>query len=302
MDRKAQRIENIRAHLRDLIYDQHREQVDPKDITNTHRSRAPFQFIFKSDDPKQPKVSIASISQPDYDAIMRLITTGRLRAVRIDGSPDTSNLQQDIDLSQRSPTGTIETTFTPGPVEQLVVRKRESLGLDEASTGSFQTPQLLPTLPPFSTIMTHGSGLTLSPPQSTTQISPSSHSRSFDNPIGLSSFPVSTAMALDDPPGSPGTTCWGQIHKDLQVLRAGAAQWAEDLGDIQTRIEELSKLEKEVGRESSEVAYSEIEQLKSENSALRLRVEILEKENKNVTKERDFLKRLLDRIPSAERF
>ncbi|RVD80811.1 uncharacterized protein DFL_008702 [Arthrobotrys flagrans] len=299
MDRKAQRIETTRMHLRNLIYEQHGEQVNPKEITNTHRSRAPFQFVFKSDDPKQPRVSIASISQPDYDAIMRLIKAGRLRAIRIDDNPDFVGLKQDPDVSQQSPTEIFETGITPSPIEsvrQLTFNRRESLNIEEAMAGRFRTGGVLPTLPPFSTIMTHENTLALSPPLHGAQLPSLPHSQSLDNLIPLTSFPTPTAMVIDDPLDSPGSACWSQIHKDIEGLRLGATQWAEELGDVQTRIEVLSKLEKQVGKEGSQVAYSEMEKLKLENVALKLRVKALEKENRDITNERDFLKRLLDRI------
>ncbi|KAK6536360.1 hypothetical protein TWF281_000599 [Arthrobotrys megalospora] len=303
MDRKAQRIETIRTALRDLIYEQHREQVDPKEITNTHRSRAPFQYVFKSDDPKQPKVSIASISQPDYDTIMRLIKARRLRAIRIDDNPDVVGLKQEGDISQQSPTETIEGGIIPSPVEsnrQFALNRRSSSALEEATAFRYPIPTTLTKLPPFSAFIADRNvrnALAVSPPTSVpTQIPALPHSRSVDNLAGFGSF---SAMAIDGAPDSPGTVCWNQIHKDIQGLRAGVTRWAEGLDDVQARIEELSKLEKEVGKEESRVAYSEIEKLKSENATLKLRVEALENENKNITNERDFWKRLQGRISQS---
>ncbi|KAF3179441.1 hypothetical protein TWF225_003404 [Orbilia oligospora] len=299
MDRKAQRIETIRAHLRNLIYDQHGELVDPKDITNTHRSRAPFQFVFKSDDPKQPKVSIASISQPDYDAIMRLIKAGRLRASRIDENLTFFGFKQDPDSSQRSPTEIFETSASSSPIEsarQLMfhMHKRELSSSEETMPGRSQAGAILPTLPPFSTIMTRRNTSPLSPHLQTTQPPPPPHPQGFDSFIPLGSHPIPTAMAIDEPPGSPGLACWSQLNKHIHKLRLGAVQWAEDLGDIQTRVEELSKLENQVSAKSSQEIYLKVESLRSENSALRLRVEALEKENRDIKNQRDYLKGLLD--------
>ncbi|KAK6516641.1 hypothetical protein TWF506_006539 [Arthrobotrys conoides] len=298
MDRKAQRIETIRTHLRNLIYEQHGELVDPRDITNTHRSRAPFQFVFKSDDPKQPKVSIASISQPDYDAIMRLIKAGRLRASRIDENLTFFGLKQDLDGSQKSPTEVFENSTSSSPIEsarQFMLHQREPSSTEETMPNRLQVGGLPPTLPPFSTIMAHRNTLALSPHSQPAQFSPLPHSQNFDNFVPPTSFPMPTAMAIDNFPDSPGTFCWGQLHTDIQRLRLGASQWAKELGDVQKKMEELSNLDNQVGKESSQAALLEIETLKSENSALKLRVEALETENRAITNQRDFLKRLLDR-------
>ncbi|KAF3209371.1 hypothetical protein TWF191_000428 [Orbilia oligospora] len=242
------RIETIRAHLRNLIYEQHGELVDPKDITNTHRSRAPFQFVFKSDDPKQPKVSIASISQPDYDAIMRLIKAGRLRASRIDENLTFFGFKQDLDSSQRSPTEIFETSASSSPIEsarQLMfhMHKRELSSSEETMPGRSQAGVVLPKLPPFSTIMTRRNTSPLSPRLQTAQPPPPPHPQGFDSFTPLGPHPIPTAMAIDESPGSPRLACWSQLNQHIHKLRLGAVQWAEDLGDIQTRVEELSKLE-----------------------------------------------------------
>ncbi|KAK6509364.1 hypothetical protein TWF481_004114 [Arthrobotrys musiformis] len=296
MDRKAQRIETIRAHLRNLIYEQHGEEVDPKEITNTHRSRAPFQFVFRSDDPRQPKVSIASISQPDYDAIMKLIKAGRLRALRIDESPDFASLKQDPDFFQPSPTEIFESGITPSPIEstrQFIPNQRES-SIEETMAGRFQAESAPPKLPPFSAIITHGNALAFSPPSHTQQHPSLPRSKKLGNFTPLTSPPMPNPIAIDPPLNSPGAACWGQIHQHIEELRSGATRWVADLGDIRTKIEELSKLEKQVGKEDSQLAYSEIERLRSENATLKLRIEALEKDNRNIANERDFLKRWLD--------
>ncbi|KAK6357189.1 hypothetical protein TWF718_001513 [Orbilia javanica] len=306
MDRKAQRIENIRMHLRNLIYEQHGEQVDPKEITNTHRSRAPFQFVFKSDDPKQPKVSIASISQPDYDAIMRLIMAGRLRATRTDESLNFFGLKQEPDgASQPSPTETFETSsITTSPTGSVgrISFKRESPNVEEITTGGAQiarsplasVPGSPPKLPSFNTMMNLGGALEFSPPSHPAHLPPLSRPQNMNNFIPVTSHQMSTAMAIDDPPRSLGTAYWDRIHKDVEELRLGAFQWAEELGEIKASVEELSKLQRR--KEDSEMVYSEIEELKSENTALKLRVEALEEEKRIITNERDILKRLQDGI------
>ncbi|KAF3903456.1 hypothetical protein ABW20_dc0104652 [Dactylellina cionopaga] len=83
MDKKKIRDKELREELRKVIFQQHGDDVDPRTIKNTQRSRPPLQYYFQSDDPDHPKVSISAISEPEFIIMMRLIRSNMITATRI---------------------------------------------------------------------------------------------------------------------------------------------------------------------------------------------------------------------------
>ncbi|KAK6544213.1 hypothetical protein TWF694_000916 [Orbilia ellipsospora] len=317
MDRKAQRVESIRTRLQNLICkspsqtrvppnrltngtktsdEQHGEYVDPKDITNTYRSRAPFPFLFSSDDAKQPKVSIASISQPDHDAMMRLINAGRITATRVNEGSSSSvragltplDMDRTLVSNANESIGTSPVDFS----RQSSISRRDSSMMEDGNKTQFQIP---PTLPAFSTILGSESPLPFSQlPPSRLSGPPSSlpRPRSVDSLPPISSY--SSAMAIDPPtPILSRSLRWNRIYEDLGRLGSGVAQWGKEIDDLRMRMEDLSKGEEEMIRQSLKELKMELELTKAENSSLKDQVKNLTEENQKVTCERDVLKDLL---------
>ncbi|EPS39143.1 hypothetical protein H072_7079 [Dactylellina haptotyla CBS 200.50] len=285
----------VRLLTNRALDEQHGEFVDAKDITNTYRSRAPFPFLFNSDDPKQPKVSIASISQPDHDAMMRLINAGRITASRVNESSTTGTRTTvtPIEPDRDSMSSPVDTKIPIGKLEynqRATLSRRASSTVDEGSS-QFQIP---PTLPAFSTILSNETPFSFPQLQSSslqTTLPTLPRPRSVDSLPPITSY--SSAMVIDPPLESPRSSRWSRIYNDISRLGSGVVQWSKDIEALRIQIEELSRGESESSKQTSQVLKEELEQIRAENSALQLQVKHLTEENQKVICERDVLKNLL---------